>query len=174
MVKKDNLNFRKANENDALVIWEILQDSIERRKKDGSTQWQGGYPNFSTVKSDIEHGFAYVLEQNKNIFATSALIFNNEPTYENIDGKWLTNGDFLVIHRVGISNKMAGKGLITKFFELIEQFALDKQVFSIKADTNFDNLAMLRIFEKLDYTYCGEIQVYDGKRKAFEKILKQN
>lgn len=163
--------FRKAIAEDTYKVWEILQDSIERRRKDGSTQWQGGYPNLSTVESDIEQGFTHVLELENNVFACAALIFNHEPTYEKIEGKWLTNTDFLVVHRVAISNKMVGKGWIAKFFELMEEFAINNHVFSIKVDTNFDNWAMLKILEKLNYTYCGEIQVYDGKRKAFEKIL---
>ncbi len=31
-------------------IWEILQDAILRRKKDGSNQWQDGYPNPESVQ----------------------------------------------------------------------------------------------------------------------------
>ena len=57
-------------------------------------------------------------------------------------------------------------------FLLFEDFAKNNQVFSIKVDTNYDNLPMLSILQKLDYTYCGKVYFRGGERKAFEKILK--
>lgn len=165
------LTFRKAEPNDALSVWEILSQAIRRRKEDGSSQWQSGYPNLNTVHSDIEKGYCYLLADQKKIVASAALIFNNEPTYQTIDGAWLSDGDFLVVHRVAVSDEVIGKGVATIFFIEIEEFAKENSVFSIKVDTNFDNLPMLRILEKLNYTYCGEVQVSDGPRKAFEKLL---
>jgi hypothetical protein len=38
-------------------------------------------------------------------------------------------------------------------------------------DTNFDNLPMLNIFEKLGYTYCGEVYFRGSARRAYEKVL---
>ncbi len=171
-MKIEELDFRKATPEDIPAIWEILQQSIERRKNDGSTQWQDGYPNFSTVQTDVEKEQNYILTQNGKIAVTAAVIFNFEPTYDVIDGAWLTNGDFMVVHRVGVSEEFAGKGLAKYLFQILEDFALKNQTYSIKIDTNFDNVPMLKILEKLGYTYCGEIQVRDGKRKAFEKVLK--
>ncbi len=166
-----NLQFRKATEKDIPEIWDILKQAIERRKNDGSSQWQDGYPNLLTVENDVAGGYNYVLIQNEEIIGTAALIFNNEPTYDVIDGQWLTEGDFLVVHRVGLSDEVVGKGFATKFFQIFEDFAKENRVYSIKIDTNFDNLPMLKILEKLGYTYCGEIHVRDGVRKTFEKVL---
>lgn len=36
---------------------------------------------------------------------------------------------------------------------------------------NFDNAAMLHILKKLGYTYCGEVYLAGGERKAFETSL---
>ncbi len=170
-MSEQNIAFRKANQHDTPEIWKILQQAIERRKKDGSNQWQGGYPNLSTVENDVAKGQNYVLAQNGKIILTAAVIFNFEPTYDKIDGAWLTTGDFLVVHRVGVSDEVAGKGIAKLFFQILEDFAKENKIYSIKIDTNFDNLPMLKILEKLGYTYCGEIQVRDGARKAFEKVL---
>ncbi|MFP3595069.1 GNAT family N-acetyltransferase, partial [Chryseobacterium sp. SIMBA_038] len=38
-------------------------------------------------------------------------------------------------------------------------------------DTNHDNIAMLKILESKGYSYCGEVLLADGMRKAFEKII---
>ena len=51
----------------------------------------------------------------------------------------------------------AQKGVATHLFKMIEDLCVEKKVYSIKVDTNFDNVPMLRILDKLSYTYCGEI-----------------
>ena len=162
---------RKAQIPEAEIIWQILQQAIERRRKDGSNQWQDGYPNQEVVKTDISLGKGYVLEIDNAIAAYAALVFNDEPAYDEIEGNWLTNGDFLVIHRVAVSDDFLGKGIAVLLFQKLEGFAMENQVFSIKVDTNFDNLAMLHILEKLNYQYCGEVYFRGGARKAFEKVL---
>ena len=165
------ITFRKATAEDSDKIWEILQQAILRRINDGSKQWQNGYPNPETVKSDIEREVGFVLTENENVVAYSAIILNDEPAYENIEGKWLTNGDFYVVHRVAVSDEVAGKGYATEIFKRIEEFSKSENVFSIKVDTNFDNAAMLHILKKLDYVYCGKVQLMGGERLAFEKVL---
>ena len=102
----------------------------------------------------------------------AAVIINNEPAYDEIEGKWLTNGDFIVVHRVAIADEAAGKGYATKIFGFIEKWAIQNRIFSIKVDTNFDNRAMLKILDKLGYKYCGEVYFRGAARKAFEKVLK--
>lgn len=165
------LTFRNATTEDAQTIWEILQDAILRRKNEGSQQWQDGYPNLETVQSDIQKKIGYVLCENHEIVAYAAVLLNDEPAYENIEGKWLSDSDFLVVHRVAISDQHAGKGYAKEIFHQIENFAKQKNIFSIKVDTNFDNGAMLHILEKLGYQYCGEVYFRGSARKAFEKLL---
>lgn len=165
-------NLRKAIISDADTIWEILQQAIERRRKDGSQQWQDGYPNLEVVKMDISLGKGYVLEAEGAIAAYAALVFNDEPAYDDIEGSWLTNGDFLVIHRVAVSDGFLGKGIAFILFQILENFAREHQVYSIKVDTNFDNLAMLHILEKLQFQYCGEVYFRGSARKAYEKVLR--
>ncbi|UFH32554.1 GNAT family N-acetyltransferase [Chryseobacterium sp. C-71] len=171
MTQNNTFEFRKAETSDKDIIWEIIQQSIERRRIDGSTQWQNGYPNEQTVESDIAKNFGFVLTVNDEIAVYVALIFNDEPAYSTIDGAWLTNGEFVVIHRVAVSEKFAGQGLAKKLFDQIEDYVKSQNVQSIKVDTNYDNAAMLKILESKGYTYCGEVILAGGVRKAFEKVL---
>ena len=46
--------FRKAQISDIPEIWIILQKAIQRRKEEGSNQWQDGYPNPEVIQNDIE------------------------------------------------------------------------------------------------------------------------
>ncbi|WP_026715126.1 GNAT family N-acetyltransferase [Flavobacterium daejeonense] len=163
--------FRKANLAEIPQIWNILQKAIHRRKLDGSNQWQDGYPNPEVIQNDIEKVAGFVLTNANTILGYAALFVNDEPAYEVIQGKWLTNEGFVVFHRVAIAEDYLGKGLSKIILNYIEEFALSNQIYSIKADTNFDNLAMLSIFEKLGYQYCGEVFFRGSARKAFEKVL---
>ena len=163
---------QKAASTDLPVIWNILQQAIEQRKKEGSRQWQDGYPNEQTVHDDITKGYAYVLIDNNEVVAYSAIIFDVEPAYEEIQGTWLSNGSYVVIHRVATANVVKGKGVATHLFKLIEDLCITQKVYSIKVDTNFDNVPMLRILDKLNYTYCGEVFFRGSARRAYEKVLK--
>ena len=166
-----NYHFRKAELSEIAPIWEILQQAIQRRKEDGSNQWQDGYPNPEVIQKDIVKGEGFVLADGETIIGYSAVLINDEPAYEKIEGNWLTNGDFVVLHRVAISEKYLGKGLAKMILKYIEEFAVSNNIYSIKADTNFDNIAMMKIFESSGYTYCGEVYFRGSPRKAYEKVL---
>jgi len=166
--------FRKALLSEITTIWEIIQHAIERRKNDGSKQWQDGYPNTEIIENDINKGEGFVLTNENTIIGYCAVLINNEPEYEKIIGKWLTNSDFVVVHRIAIAQCYLGQNLSQIMLQNVEAFALKNSIFSIKVDTNFDNFAMLKIFEKMNYTYCGEVYFRGSPRKAFEKTLKIN
>lgn len=164
-------NFRKATLAEQNQIWDILRGAIERRKADGSNQWQDGYPNPEVVRNDIEKGVGFVLTEGETVVGYTAVLVNDEPEYAYIEGKWLTDSDFVVFHRVAISENHLGKGLARKILAFIEAYALSNNIYSIKADTNFDNVAMMKTFEKAGYVYCGEVYFKGSPRKAFEKVL---
>ena len=164
--------FRLAKSTDISQIWDLLQMAILRRKQDGSNQWQDGYPNVEVIKNDIQKKYGYVLTSNDEIVGYCALLINNEPDYLNIEGQWLTSNDFVVFHRLAISEKFLGKGLAKKMVSFIEQFAISKNIISVKADTNHDNTPMLKLFKSLNYSLCGTVYIRKSPRKAFEKVLK--
>jgi GNAT superfamily N-acetyltransferase len=170
-MKRDNYHLRKSTTADADKIWEVLQQAIEQRRLDGSQQWQNGYPNQQTVDDDIALENSYVFLNNNNVVACAVIIFGEDPNYKTIDGKWLTDAEYAAIHRVATSNDFKSKGVATALFFEIETFCKSRTTPSIRVDTNFDNVPMLRILDKLDYHYCGEIFFNNAFRKAFEKIL---
>lgn len=162
---------RQATLAEIPAIWEILQYAIEKRRNEGSKQWQDGYPNPETVRNDINRGYGYVLDENGVILTYASISPDGDPDYENIDGEWLTNDSYMVVHRVAASPLAQGKRTATRLFELLEPFTLERNIHSIKVDTNFDNLAMLKILQSMEYVYCGEVYIRGAARKAFEKVL---
>ena len=166
------LHFRKATSVDCEAIWEILKQAIERRKLEGSSQWQDGYPNPASIQKDLDNDWGYVITAADAIVGYGALIFNNEPAYAAIKGGWLSDKDFLVLHRIAVSEKALRQGVAIRIFKEAEKLAKANNVFSIKVDTNYDNTAMLHLLQKLEYIYCGEVMMRDNPRMAFEKLLK--
>jgi GNAT superfamily N-acetyltransferase len=162
---------RKAKPSELQTIWEIIQYAIAQRKADGSDQWQNGYPNEQTIQEDLDAGYAYVLDEDGVVLVYAAIIFGKEDAYDDIDGKWLTRGDYAVLHRVAASPLAKGKRAATRLFQLTEKLCTDNNIYSIKVDTNFDNPAMLRLMDNLGYTFCGEVFFQNAPRKAFEKVL---
>ena len=166
-----NIQFRKAVASDIPQIWTILQQAIQRRKEDGSNQWQDGYPNETVVANDISNGYGYVLADGNTVIGYTAVLLSDEPEYANIVGEWVTNDEFVVFHRVAISSDYLGKGMAVQLIQSIEEIAIANNIKSIKADTNFDNPAMVKIFEKLGYVFCGVVHFRGSPRNAFEKVL---
>lgn len=163
--------FRKASLSDVPAIWAILQDAIQRRKEDGSNQWQDGYPNPDTIRRDIELGVAFVLIDGEAIGGYCAILINDEPAYADIQGAWKTDGDFVAFHRVAIAQASLGKGLSYQLLQHIEAYARAQGIQSVRADTNYDNFAMMKVFDRMGYAYCGDVLLRGSPRRAYEKVL---
>lgn len=164
--------FKLALKEELQEIMVIINQAKARRKAEGSNQWQDGYPNIKTIDADISNQVGYVLVNEKHkVVGYSAVLITDEPAYDDLEGEWLSKDDFIVIHRVAIHDDYLGKGLAKLIFENVEKLALSKSIFSIKVDTNFDNLPMLHIFGKLGYQYCGQVYFRGSARRAYEKIL---
>ncbi|MFV0606976.1 MAG: GNAT family N-acetyltransferase [Niabella sp.] len=163
--------FRKAVFEDNDTVWEIISAAIAQRKADGSEQWQDGYPNTTTINNDIKKGYGYVLMDAGKMLGYAAIIFDGEPVYEKIEGRWLTDGEYVVVHRVAIAAEAKGRGLASRIMQEIENIAKANNIFSIKVDTNFDNMPMLHILKKMGYSYCGEVYFRGAARRAYEKII---
>lgn len=165
------VTFRKATLKDVAPIWVILKQAIAKRKQEGSNQWQDGYPNPTVIQKDVEKNVGFVMLVNKTIVGYVAILINDEPAYHNLQGNWLTNRDYVVFHRVAIAKEYLGQGLSKKMMNLIEDYAKQNKIHSIKADTNFDNKAMIALFEQFGYQYCGIVYFRNSPRNAYEKEL---
>lgn len=170
---KINFTLRLAELGDMVSIWQLLEQAIAKRKAEGSTQWQDGYPNKTVVENDIQLGAGYVVTNLQDkVVGYVAFLPTIEPAYEALPTGWLTyHTPYLVIHRLAVNQQPKIKGLATWILQQAEQQAKKLGVKSIKVDTNFDNAPMLHLFKKLQYTYAGEVYFRGGARMAFEKLV---
>lgn len=163
--------FRKAEVKDIPEISGILKMAVKRMLAEGKRQWDENYPNETHVRADIEKGVGYVLEDEGKVVGYAAVVFTGEPAYANIDGQWLSNGRYVVVHRLAVSQSVKGKGLGRTFMNAVEDYARSLGIHSFKIDTNFDNAVMVGMLDRLGFTYCGDIKYEKGSRKAFEKLI---
>ncbi|HAT4209611.1 TPA: GNAT family N-acetyltransferase [Clostridium perfringens] len=168
------MEFRQAKISDLDQIVEIIELSKKYLKETKVDQWQDGYPAKEDLRKDIESGNSYVLTNKDEIVATTVISLEGESTYNLIfNGEWITNEEYIVMHRVAVHDKYKGKGIFKELIKEAESLALNKGIFSIKIDTHRDNISMQRAVVKNDFKRCGIIYLEDGsERIAFEKVLK--
>ncbi|MGL4453889.1 MAG: GNAT family N-acetyltransferase [Sarcina sp.] len=166
--------FRKSKFKDVEKIMQIIEQAQTYLKSQEIDQWQNGYPNEKVIEIDIENNISYVLEEEGKIVATTAISFDGELTYNKIyDGKWLSDYNFAVIHRIAVDNDYKGHGFAGKLIKETESLCKKRNVKSIRIDTHKDNVSMQNSIKKNGFEYCGIILISDGsERVAFEKIIK--
>lgn len=161
---------RKTTINDVARVMEIINQAKDYFKCNGIDQWQEGYPNEDTIYTDITNGEAYVLEDDEKILGTCMVTIQGEPTYDVIDGKWLSNDDYVCVHRIAIDNHYKGSGLASIILD--QAVAMYPDYHSLKMDTHEDNHSMQKFLLKYGFQYCGMITLQSGAlRKAYEKRI---
>ena len=99
----------------------------------------------------------------KSLVAYFALLPSPEPTYDYIDGAWLTDAPYGVIHR------MASYPDVHGIFSAVIDYAASRYS-HLRIDTHRDNRIMQHLIEKHGFTYCGIIWLEDGtERLAYER-----
>ena len=132
---------------------------------DNLTQWDDNYPSKSIVLEDIKNNHGYVIIDNEKIVGVFALIFGIDPTYIEIDGKWLNDNPYGTIHR--IAGKTNSKGILKEAVD----YALTK-IDNVRIDTHDDNYVMKNALSKLGFKKCGIIKVADGSSRIAYQLTK--
>jgi len=162
--------FRKATNEDIELVEAMVLAASKRLGAAGIDQWQRGYPNRTSIEQDVAGGVGMVLSEGATIIAYGAVIFTGEPAYDGLTGgKWLTSGEYAVVHRLCVSEIFVGMGFAKRFLSAAEAMAAER-VGSMRIDTHPDNKIMQSLVGSLDYTYCGDV-VIESRRLAYEKIL---
>lgn len=164
---------RKAELNHLEAIMECIADAQRFLHDCGVDQWQDGYPTAEIISGDIERGESYILNHCGVVVATAVISFAGEVTYNHVDGSWLNDDKYAVVHRLAVRSGARNRGFATRFFEYTEQLCRQNGVSNIRVDTHKNNLIMQGLLRRLGYLYCGEITLLSGsKRIAMQKVLR--
>ena len=166
----NELIFRQAQSCETDRIMQIIRQAQARMHAAGSRQWQDGYPAPGHISADIGRNRGYVLckpgvEGPLSVIAYGAVVFDGEPAYDAIDGQWLTDEPYVLVHRIAVADGERGRGVAAEFLHRVETLAQERGVKAFRIDTNFDNQTMLRLLERTGFTYCGKGVYRSGERK---------
>ena len=160
------MEIRKTTFDDLETVMKIYADGREIMLEGKNFhQWPEGYPFRDIIEEDIAAGVSYVCVSDGEILAVFHLSTDPEITYEKIDGAWLNDEPYGVIHRIARAKTDKAKG--SGAFCLSWCFDLVK---NIRIDTHADNIPMRKLLEKQGYKYCGTVWIETGdKRMAYQK-----
>ena len=131
------------------------------------SQWPEGYPSAEQLSSDIARGHSYVCvaPEYAGLVGTFYFAVEEEPSYQHIEGRWLNDNPYGVIHR------LASDGRVRGLFRECLAFA-SKHCSEIRVDTHEDNAPMRQLLVAESFVPCGTIYVADGSpRIAYQKSL---
>ena len=127
-------------------------------------QWSDKYPDEETLLNDIARGELYIAHDGNEIYGVFMLSFSGEDTYKVIQGAWLNDEPYAVIHRIASFGK--GKNLLKDAID----FTFEKTN-NIRIDTHEDNNIMRTLLKKLGFIYTGIIHLKNGDvRRAYQLI----
>lgn len=167
---------RKAHQEDQAAILSLFQQASVYFQQAKIDQWQDGYPNIENILEDLKNENLYVLEDNHLIIGCETVSFAADENYRQmIEGCWITEGPYAVIHRIVVNNERKGQGIAKILLDEAIELCKRQKVWSIKIDTHQNNQSMRRFLDKQGFHYCGIIQLHRDKafRVAYEKVLQE-
>ena len=164
---------RPATVSDLPALRPVFEAAKAIMRADGNLdQWSApGFLPEDLLLRDITRNGGYVIESSVVPGLTGhlgpigyfALHPSPEPTYDRIDGAWLTDEPYGVIHRIASYPEDHG------IFAAIIDFAASRYA-HLRIDTHRDNRIMQHLIVKHGFTYCGIIWLADGTpRLAYER-----
>lgn len=155
---------RLAKVPDLLRIEEIYDHARAFMAENGNpNQWGKTYPPAEQLRQDISDGNLFVVTAADVIHGVFFFWIGEDPTYQNIDGKWCSDTPYGTIHRIAGD----GSGGILK---TAVTYARGK-INHLRIDTHADNHVMQSAVEKLGFQRRGIIRLEDGSpRIAYDYL----
>lgn len=168
---------RTAVSGDIAAIKALFCLARDFMAEQGNPQWQDGYPYDDVVRNFVNGGNFRILEIGGKVAAVYS-VFDSDGEYDDIKGRWLTDGEdgknknYLTVHTLAVSPLFRGQGLAKAAFKEAEEEARVSGKASIRMDTHIKNLPMQKLLSSQGFTYCGTIKSRgEGAFICFEKVL---
>lgn len=177
MKNTNSIEIKLVPINDMPDILNITEQAKKLLKKNGSQQWQQGYPNEECYIEYIKKEQLYGIYENNKLVAFGAYLIGIDNNYIEIQGKWSipVNDKDMSIHTIAVSENHHGKKYGQKILEYGIEYARQKGCISVKVDTHKNNIPMQKIIEKTGFIYKGIIKIIrdklENERLAYEYII---
>lgn len=147
---------RLANYDDLNKILDIYSYARKFMALTGNpNQWINNYPSIDILSNDLDKKQLYVCYDESGIYGVFVFFLGIDETYNYIEGKWLNDEPYGVIHRIASSG--IKKGMFSEVFEYVTKFSAN-----IRIDTHHDNLVMQKVLNKHGFMKCGVIYLKNG------------
>lgn len=153
---------RKAKLEDFDAIMHVIDISIQKmRSENNMEQWSNREAINALILKDIESECYYVVKTSDIVGCFSYTSYDKN--YDFIEGKWLNDASYGVIHRIG--SDFSYKNMLND----VLKFCFEKTD-NIKVDTHKDNIRMQQALLRHGFSECGVIYLEDGSmRLAYQK-----
>ncbi len=165
------IELKLAKKEEAQMLLSFIEDAKAFQREQGIIQWTEDYPDINTIEKDIEKKRGYVIAENGDAFGYVCVDFAGEKSYDRVDGKWLTDGKYGVIHRLAFGKASRGKGATKAVFALICDLCREKDAVSIRVDTGSENKLVQHIFEREGFRQVGTLTWPGQLNYVYEFIL---
>ena len=159
---------RLATKEDLNIILDIFAYARKFMASTGNpNQWVNNYPSSDILIDDINKGHLHVCYDETGIYGVFVFFIGIDETYNYIEGAWLNNESYGVIHRIASSG--AKKGMFLEVFEYVK-----KLINNIRIDTHHDNVVMQSVLNKNGFIKCGVIYLKNGNPRLAYHYKKGN
>lgn len=153
---------RKAREEEYLLVKDFYDNLIDRISEfEYRPGWEKGvYPAYEYLKDSIENGTIYIGLLEESVI--SAMIVNEQGNESYNNACWkndLKEGDYLVIHALGVMPSEEGKGFGRKMVEYVIQTAEPKYK-AIRLDVLKGNKSANRLYEAVGFELVDTVKMY--------------
>ena len=144
------MEIKKASAQDLDQIMQIYEKAKEFMRANGNAeQWEDGYPSRELIEQDLDH--MYLCMADGQIACVFYYAEEEDEDYREINGKWLNEEPYAVVHRV------ASTGIVKGAAGYCLKWAYS-QMPNIRMDTYRDNIPMQKLLEKCGFQYCGSFE----------------
>eukprot|EP01039_Chlorochromonas_danica_P001656 gene1656-1809_t len=161
---------RRANHDDVDLIMVMIKEVVSLLNAEGNFQWNDGYPLASDFAQDIDKSELWLAidpAHDNEIVGVGALTKDQYDEYADVG--YDLNDLCIVPHRIAVRPSARGQGIAQLILLHGEKLAREEGIALIRVDTNAKNSKMRRIFEKLGYSYGGDV-VFKHKPVVYETM----
>lgn len=144
------MEIRRALKQDLDQIMQIYENAKAFMRANGNKeQWDDGYPSRELIEKDLDD--MYLCMSDNRIACVFYYKEGEDEDYRQINGKWLNEEPYGVVHRVASTGVTKGAAA----------YCLDwaySQIPNLRMDTYRDNIPMQKLLEKCGFQYCGSFE----------------
>ena len=144
------MEIRKASAQDLDQIMQIYENAKTFMRENGNKdQWGDDYPSRELIAQNLDD--MYLCMSENQIACVFYYKKGEDEEYRQINGKWLNEEPYGVVHRVASAGIVKGAA----------SYCLDwaySQIPNLRMDTYRDNIPMQKLLEKCGFQYCGSFE----------------